>query len=81
MKEKKKLRLEAIKIQSFVTSLGVDERGRINAGNPAGTEPVITCPASPPNTTCQNTPTCQTECNCETLDCPSYICEESVTCN
>ena len=83
MKKKRKIRLESIKVQSFVTSLGMDEKNKVNGGIPQDTDPIVTCPQSviQGNSACEPTYTCQTECNCQTLGCPSYICEESVTCN
>ncbi len=42
-KMKKKLKLEDIKIESFVTSLSEEERIKIYGGKPGATEPDDTC--------------------------------------
>jgi hypothetical protein len=81
MTKKKKIHLESIKVQSFITSMtGYEKRG-IKGGVQDGTEPVDTCVPQTAGTTCPAITYPQTVCGCETLDCPTYICQESVTCN
>jgi hypothetical protein len=81
MKKKTKIRLDVINVQSFMTSLTGYEKRKINGGVPDSTEPVDTCvpnskpPYCPPANTYP-----QTECECNTLGCPSYICEETDMC-
>ena len=76
MKKKKKFNLEIIKVKSFVTSLNNGEKNRINAGNAAApTEPDDTCGPATAGTTCPGSGAVSI-CACETLECPSYICEE-----
>ena len=79
MTRKKKIRLESIKVTSFVTSLGQDEKKKVNGGIPQETDPIITC-QSMINAYSGCEGSCITVCHCETFFCPSYICEESVTC-
>lgn len=80
MKKKTKIRLDVINVQSFVTSLNGYEKRRINGGVPESTEPVVTCDPQTAGTTCPANTYPQTECECNTLGCPSYICEETDMC-
>lgn len=72
---KKKFNLEIIKVKSFVTSLNDGEKNKINGGNPAPTEPDDTCGPATAGPTCPGSGVASI-CDCVTLDCPSYICED-----
>jgi hypothetical protein len=74
MPKKTKLRLEGLKIQSFVTSIG--DKARMVRGGAEATVPIETCEIACdtwPGDTCE---TCNTDCgscwSCDTCSCPVF---------
>jgi hypothetical protein len=73
MKTKKKIKLENIRIQSFVTSLSHDERKRLKGGG-IPFSPIWMCDPDKETDTCTCTVlnnNCETD-NCETNTCHCY---------
>lgn len=63
MEKKKKLKLEGLRVESFVTSLNDKEKKMINGGLQGGS-PVWLC--EPDKETCVDTCDCRTEVDCNT---------------